>query len=138
VTYAAIKTIAAFLNTEGGDLLLGVADDRSVLGIEADAFDDEDKFMLHLSQIVRNTLGDQASTCVDPGMQIVKGKTVCVVTCQRSPEPVFMKTKDVTAGSDGDFYVRSGPGTVKLSGDDTEEYIRTRFAKAELSTKVTK
>src|SRR6185295_2745086 len=29
VTTAVLKTIAAFLNTEGGDLLIGVADDRS-------------------------------------------------------------------------------------------------------------
>ncbi len=130
VMYAAIKTIAAFLNTEGGDLLIGVADDRSVLGIELDGFENEDKFMLHLSQMVRNTLGDRASTCVDPRMQIVNGKTVCVVTCQRSPEPVLMKTKDMPAGSEEEFYVRSGPGTVKLSAEDTEEYIRTRFAKA--------
>src|SRR5690606_1167574 len=35
VTYAVLKTIAAFLNTEGGDLLIGVADDGSIIGIEA-------------------------------------------------------------------------------------------------------
>jgi predicted HTH transcriptional regulator len=127
------KTIAAFLNTEGGDLLIGVADDRSVLGIEADALNDEDKFMLHLSQIARNTRGDRASTCVGPRTQIVKGKTVCVVTCQRSPEPVFMKTKDMPEDGKGDFYVRSGPGTVKLSVEDAEQYIRTRFSKGGLS-----
>lgn len=129
VTHAAIKTIADFLNTEGGDLLIGAGDDRSVVGIETDDFENEDKFMLHLSQMVRNTLGDRASTCIDPRMQIVKGKTVCVVTCQRSPEPVFMKTKDTSDGNDGDFYVRSGPGTVKLSTQDAEEYIKTRFTK---------
>jgi Type I site-specific restriction-modification system, R (restriction) subunit and related helicases len=128
VTYAAIKTIAAFLNTEGGDLLIGAGDDRSVVGIEADDFDNEDKFMLHLSQMVRNTLGDRASTCIDPRMQIVKGKTVCVVTCQRSPEPVLMKTKDAVE-SKGEFYVRSGPGTVRLSPKDSEQYIKTRFSK---------
>jgi type I restriction enzyme R subunit len=135
VTYAAMKTIAAFLNTEGGDLLIGVGDDRSVLGIEPDDFENEDKFMLHLSQMVRNTLGDRASTCVDPGMQMVRGKTVCLVTCQRSPEPVFMKTKDIPEGDKSDFYVRSGPGTVKLSAVDAEEYIRTRFATAPLPSK---
>ncbi len=129
VTYAAIKTIAAFLNTEGGDLLIGVADDRSILGIEKDGFDNEDKFMLHLSQMVRNTLGDRAGTCVDPRMQVAEGKAICVVTCQRSPEPVFVKTKDMAEGNKGDFYVRSGPGTVKLSNQDVEEYIRTRFSK---------
>ena len=130
VTNAVIKTIAAFLNTEGGDVLIGVSDDRSVLGIEVDAFENEDKFMLHLSQVVRNALGDRAGTCVDPRMQIVKGKTVCVVTCQRSPEPVFMKTKEMAEGDKGEFYVRSGPGTVKLSSEDSEKYINTRFAKA--------
>ena len=130
VTNAVIKTIAAFLNTEGGDVLIGVSDDRSVLGIEMDAFENEDKFMLHLSQVVRNALGDRAGTCVDPRMQIVKGKTVCVVTCQRSPEPVFMKSKEMAEGEKGELYVRSGPGTVKLSPEDSEKYIATRFAKA--------
>jgi hypothetical protein len=28
----------------------------------------------------------------------------------------------------GDFYVRSGPGTVKLLPDSVQEYIRTRFS----------
>jgi type I site-specific restriction-modification system R (restriction) subunit len=128
VTNAVIKTIAAFLNTEGGDVLIGVSDDRSVRGIEVDAFENEDKFMLHLSQVVQNALGDRAGTCVDPRMQIVKGKSVCVVTCQRSPEPVFMKTKEIAEGEKGDFYVRSGPGSVRLAPDSAEEYIQTRFA----------
>jgi Putative DNA-binding domain len=52
-----LRTIAAFLNTEGGDLLIGVADD----------------------------------------------------------------------GAEGDFFVRSGPGTVRLPPESTKEYIRTRF-----------
>jgi len=85
--------------------------------------------------MVRNALGDRAGTCVDPRMQLARGRTVCVVTCQRSPEPVFMKNKDTTEGERGDFYVRSGPGTVKLSAADAEEYIRTRFATAPLASK---
>jgi hypothetical protein len=47
VTHSVLKTIAAFLNTEGGDLLIGVADDGSVVGIEADRLESEDKFMRH-------------------------------------------------------------------------------------------
>jgi hypothetical protein len=50
-----------------------------------------------------------------------------VVSCQRSPEPVFLKWKGVETAPDGDFFVRSGPGTVKLSPDSAREYIRTRF-----------
>ena len=128
VTHAVLKTIAAFLNTEGGDLLIGVADDRSIVGIERDQLENDDKFMLHLTQVVRNGLGDRAGTCIDPKTQIVQGKTVCVVSCQRSPEPVFLRWKGMEATPEGDFYVRSGPGTAKLPPESAREYIRTRFS----------
>jgi type I restriction enzyme R subunit len=127
VTHAALKTIAAFLNTEGGDLLIGVGDDGSIVGIEADQLDNDDKFMRHLAQVLRNGMGDRAGTCIDPKTQVVQGKTVCVVSCQRSPEPVFLKWKGLEAAPEGDFFVRSGPGTVKLAPDSAREYIRTRF-----------
>ncbi|MGH7563534.1 MAG: RNA-binding domain-containing protein, partial [Gemmatimonadota bacterium] len=127
VTHAALKTIAAFLNTEGGDLVIGVADDRTVIGIEHDRLDNDDKFMRHLAQVVRNGLGDRAGTCIDPKTQIVEGKTVSLVSCQRSPEPVFLKWKGLEESEQGDFFVRSGPGTVPLRGDDIEKYIATRF-----------
>ena len=127
VTHAVLKTVAAFLNTEGGDLLIGVADDRTVVGIERDQLESDDKFMRHLTQVVRNGLGDRAGTCIDPKTQIVEGKTVCVVSCQRSPEPVYLKWKGLEATSDGDFFVRSGPGTAKLPPDSAAKYIETRF-----------
>ena len=127
VTHAVLKTIAAFLNTEGGDLVVGVADNRTIIGIEPDGFENDDRFMLHLAQVVRNALGDRASTCIDPRTQVVEGKTVCLVTCQRSPEPVFLKWKGMEQSPEGDFYVRSGPSSVCLSPESAREYIRTRF-----------
>ena len=130
ITHAALKTVAAFLNTEGGDLLLGVADDRSVLGIEHDQLEDDDKFMRHLAQVVRNGLGDRAGTCIDPKTQIVEGKTVCLVSCQRSPEPVYLRWKKLEKSELGDFYVRSGAGSVRLRAEDVREYVRTRFSQS--------
>jgi hypothetical protein len=127
VTHAALKTIAAFLNTEGGDLLIGVADDGSIVGTELDQLESDDKFLRHLAQVVRNGLGDRAGTSIDPNTQSIDGKTVCVVSCQRSPEPVFLCWKGVEAAPEGDFFVRSGPGTVKLPPESAQEFIRTRF-----------
>ncbi len=129
VTRAALKTIAAFLNTEGGDLLIGVADDRAVLGIDHDRLDNDDKFLRHLAQAVRNGLGAHAGTCIDPTTQIVEGKTVCLVSCQRSPEPVYLRWKGLekAKATEGDLYVRSGPGTVRLDAVDAAEYVATRF-----------
>ena len=67
----------------------------------------------------------------DPNVQIVDGKSVCVVSCRRSPEPVFLTWKGVRSEEGGDFFVRSGPGTLKLSPEDTKKYIRTRFPDAQ-------
>ena len=135
ITHAVLKTIAAFLNTEGGDLLIGVADDGSIVGIDLDHLESDDKYMRHLAQVVRNGLGDRAGTCIDPKPQIVQGKTVCLVSCQRSPEPVFLKWKGMEGRPEGDFYVRSGPGSIKLSPEDTKRYIQTRFPSASESIK---
>jgi hypothetical protein len=35
--------------------------------------------------------------------------------------------KGIEANPDGDFFVRSGPGTVKLPPESAREYVRTRF-----------
>jgi hypothetical protein len=52
---------------------------------------------------------------------------LCVVSCQRSLEAVFLKWKGMEAAPAGDFFVRSSPGTVKLPPESAKEYIRTRF-----------
>ena len=57
--------------------MIGVADDGAIIGIEADQRENDEKFMRHLAQVVRNGLGDRAGTCIDPKTQIVQGKTVC-------------------------------------------------------------
>ena len=59
--------------------------------------------------------------------QIVRGKTVCVVSCQRSPEPVFLKWKGMEGDASGDFCVRSGPGTVRLAPGSAVTCIQSRF-----------
>jgi type I restriction enzyme, R subunit len=128
VTFAVLKTIAAFLNTEGGDLLIGVADDKAIVGIERDRLESDDKFLRHLTQVVRNALGDPASTCIDPKIQIVQGKSVCVVSCQRSPEPVLLRWRGLERQERGDFYVRSGPTTIALGSVDREQFIASRFS----------
>ena len=113
MTHAALKTIAAFLNTEGGDLLIGVADDGAIVGIERDQLENDDKFMLHLAQVVRNGLGDRAGICIDPKTQVLQGKSVCVVTLSaQSRSRSFLKWKGIEAAQEGDFFVRRGPGTI--------------------------
>jgi type I restriction enzyme, R subunit len=127
VTHSVLKTIAAFLNTDGGDLLIGVADDKSIVGTEADGFESADKFLLHLSHVIGASLGDRAGTCVDAKMEAIEGRTVCLVSCRRSPEPVFLKWRGIEEHEEGDFYVRTGPQSVKLNPESVSAFIKTRW-----------
>jgi len=53
----------------------------------------------------------------------IEGKTVCNIQCLRSPAPVFLKHK----GFEEEFYIRSGPSSVKLSIGDALKFISKRF-----------
>jgi len=50
---AILKTIAAFLNVNGGTLVIGVTDDGNPVGIGADKFANEDKMYLHLVNLIK-------------------------------------------------------------------------------------
>jgi len=69
-----------------------------------------------------------------PKTQIGQRKTVCLVSGRRSPEPVFLKWKEMEASPGGDFFVRSGPGTVRLPTESANEYVRTRLGGAAKTT----
>src|SRR6185503_20067734 len=56
------KTLAGFLNTNGGMLVIGISDDGTPVGIQSDDFDNEDKMSLHLVNIMRTRMGVHAMT----------------------------------------------------------------------------
>lgn len=122
MTHAVLKTIAAFLNSEGGTLMIGIADDGQVLGIESDGFPNDDKFLLHLVNKVKATMGDYAATCIDPQIHRVKDKAVCRVICFPSDTPVYVKHQN-----DQEFYVRTGPATTKVSTSEIYTYVSAHF-----------
>ena len=85
--------------------------------------------MRHLIQAVRNGLGDVASTRIDPRIQVVKDKAICLVTCQPNPDAVYLKWKGLETSPDGDFFVRNGPSTIKLNTENIQTYMKSRFNK---------
>ena len=120
---AVLKTMAAFLNSNGGKLIVGVADDGSPVGIETDGFPNEDKMSLHLVNIIKSRMGIPALTNVNVNFDDYEGSRIMVVKCHKSPTAVFVKDGDIER-----FYVRTGPATTELSASQTQEYIKQRFA----------
>jgi hypothetical protein len=121
--YACMKTIAAFLNTDGGQLFIGVSDDGEIIGIEKDGFPDSDKYQLHLFALIKEYLGKPIATSVDTEMVELKGKHICLVKCKKSPKPVYLKFKNREEA----YFVRTGPGTTKLSTSEAHKHITENF-----------
>lgn len=117
-----LKTLAGFLNANGGMLVIGVSDDGSPTGIQADDFTNEDKMNLHLINLVKSRMGIQALTSLHAHFDDHEECRVMVVKCRKSPLPVFLKDGDTER-----FYIRTGPSTTELSASQTQEYIKQRF-----------
>lgn len=117
-----LKTLAGFLNVNGGMLVIGVSDDGSPVGIQADDFINEDKMSLHLVNIVKSRMGVQALTNLHAHFDDHEDCRVMVVKCRKSPTPVFLKDGDAER-----FYIRTGPSTTELSPSQTQEYIKQHF-----------
>jgi hypothetical protein len=120
---SALKTLAGLLNTNGGSLVIGISDDGSPVGIEADKFPNEDKMGLHLVNIVKARLGPQAMTAMHLHFEDHDGTRVLVIRCPRSRAPVFVKDGEIER-----FYVRTGPATTELTASQTQSFIKQRFA----------
>jgi hypothetical protein len=117
-----LKTIAAFLNSHGGTLVVGVMDDGNPVGVEADKFENDDKMLLHLDNLIKDRIGPQHSLHIQPRFDDYQDKKVLVVECKPGKAPVFVKD-----GSIERFFVRGGASTTDLSGSQTQEFIQQRF-----------
>src|SRR5262249_40672691 len=81
---AVLKTIVAFCNTNGGELLIGVADDQTIIGIDHDGFANDDKFLLHLRGLLAERVVPTVAELVEFNTVGIDGKTVCHVSCKGS------------------------------------------------------
>jgi len=123
--YAVIKTIAGLLNTRGGTLLIGVSDDKRVLGLERDWCTlkrrDGDGFTQHLARLIGNELGNTSLADVSIGILPYGQVQVCRVDVWPSEDPVF-----VTKGQREEFYIRIANMTVSLPAKQAFMFIEKR------------
>ena len=127
-----LKTIAAFANSEGGDLVIGIGDDGSVHGIDdevAHLFDGKhlDRYEALLHEHVKNSLRPYPHTGYRVSMEMRGKRSVCVVKVSAVPGVTYVVGKSESGRNLHDVYVRTGNRTVKLADTDRDRFVVSRF-----------
>jgi len=122
-----LEEIVAFLNSrEGGTVLIGVADDGTVIGLEDDfrvanpKRQNRDGYELYLANNIRDYLQDNWSLFYTISFATLENKDICRIDVQPAPKAVYTKQK-------GEFYIREGGRKRKLSPKETVDYIGHRW-----------
>ena len=126
-----VKTVAAFLNSFGGTLLLGVDDAGTLIGLAPDFSTlkqpDADRYELWLRDLWRTRLG--ANAAVLPRLDFAPADDgegdVCRVTVPPSPVPVYLSGPKGKGGRE--LWVRAGNSTQRLEVDDAIAYVTQRW-----------
>lgn len=120
---AALKTIAASHNTDGGTLLIGVADDGSVKGLDPDLNlrpakkRNDDQFTLMLQDLLHGNLTPRRPNRASIRIDDSSGGKVCVVEVPVRAEVTYLEDK---------LFVRDGPRSIQLAGEEMEQFLRER------------
>jgi len=122
-----IKTINAFLNSEGGTLLIGVMDEGDLVGLENDfnSFKKgKDGFLLHFDNLIINSMGKEQKADIDITIEDVNGFDIAIVEVSASNKPVFMNYQNKQQ-----FYVRHAASSQSYDMMEAYEYINKHWNK---------
>jgi len=128
IEFSIAKTLNAFLNSEGGTLIIGVDDAGEVLGLKNDiqSFGDKGKdgFLLHFDNMINKFLGKEQQADISISIEPVNSHEIAVVEVSASNKPVFIN-KD----GDKQFYVRNSASSQPYDMSEAVEYINKHWTK---------
>jgi hypothetical protein len=120
------KTVAGFMNGEGGTLLIGVNDSGLPVGISSDletlTKKDRDGYEQFLTNLVAKSIGVERCPDVAVSFHKIEDVDVCMIRVSPSPKPAY-----VTEGSERRLYVRTGNSTRPLTTEEAVEYVSERW-----------
>ncbi len=139
IEWSIVKSVAAFMNTDGGRLLVGITDAGTPAGIEPDYGlvhgANRDGWELWLTDLISSGLGKTSATAIKVRYGILEGQTVALIEVPRSAQPVFAtptKAANPFKGKFGQrervfFYVRTGNATKELIGGEMLKYTKAHW-----------
>ena len=123
IEHAILKTMAAFLNAKGGTLLIGVTDEKEIIGIGEDRFENVDKMLLHLTILIKDRISTIHMEFIKFEVEQLQGKYVLRIDCEPATVPAYLIDHN-----EEHFYVRTGPSTSRMKTSKIYDYVRMRFS----------
>ncbi|WP_162178629.1 helix-turn-helix domain-containing protein [Deinococcus marmoris] len=129
-----VKEVAAFLNAQGGTLLIGVNDAGRGLGLAPDyassnKIGDRDGFERHLRGVVGTALGQTVAAALAVSFPTLDGLEICRVEIPAGAEETFVLVTDRGGQKREALYVRMGNKAEEIPGGrEMTKYVRTRWA----------
>jgi hypothetical protein len=127
-----LKTVAAFANSQGGTLLIGVDDNGQILGLDHDyqSLDDgnKDKFEIHLRNLLNQQFGIAFVTSnLGINFPTVNGFEICQLSVSPASKPIVTRIKDNNGQFIERFFVRSGNSSQEIPLSQISTYLQDRF-----------
>lgn len=121
-----MKNLVAFMNANGGVLLIGIGDDGAVLGIEQDMSTlkkpNVDGFENIFNMAFATMVGMENRQYVDLTFPQLAEKTICRLNVRPAAHPVYLRYQ----GKE-ELYVRTGNSSQALSVSKAVQYVAGRF-----------
>lgn len=121
-----MKTIVAFMNSNGGQLILGVNDSGNVVGLEDDygslPKQNPDGFENHFTNVFHSMIGPEYRQFVQLKFTRAGNKDCCLVRILPSSKPAYLQN-DVNE----EFFIRTGNGTTSLRLSEAASYIDSHW-----------
>ena len=121
-----LKAMAAFMNAEGGTVIIGVRNDKSLIDLTLDykaansQKKDRDGYSLFINDKVRNKVTPVPVSGYNIRFFTINSCEICIIKVHKMDYPTFVE---------GVFYVRNDNQSIPLNNEQFYDYLGSRFTK---------
>ncbi|RZJ49941.1 MAG: ATP-binding protein [Flavobacterium sp.] len=127
--------MAAFANTEGGILFVGLADDKSIHGLENGDFltikaeNKQDNYKLLFDNLIEQNFGNHFhSNLEEIKFYLIDDKTVCKITVKgKYVHPVMINKRVPNKPAYEAFFIRGQASTREIKGEEIKDYTQENW-----------
>jgi len=127
--YRVMKNVVAMLNSEGGEILIGINDDRTLRGIDnerdglaryaarnGEKAEPDDLYLQIFDQMIVRYIGKSTLKYVKPRLWTYQKRTILIIQVHASPEAASLKIgKDGSILAQSEYWIRGNSGDRRMS-----------------------